>query len=331
MQASAIRKRTFTTIAIALTAACAFAPVMANAAGYPEKPVQMVVPFPPGGAGDILARLLGKQMEASLGQPVVVENRPGAGTIIGAQYVANAKPDGYTLLLSSNSTFSVNPAIMAKLPYNAETSFEPVGMVSKAALVLIANPSTKFTTLPQVIAAAKATPGTFAFATPGNGTVFHFAGEMLNYQAGIKMLHVPYRGSAPALTDLVGGQVPLMYDTVVSATPHIKAGKVVPIAVTTSTRSGLLPQVPTIAESGFPGFEMSSWISLVLPKGAPADVRAKLEKSLATAMSDQAFKAKLLTTGFEPAYAPMKNWSEFVSKDIAALRATATRAQIGVD
>jgi tripartite-type tricarboxylate transporter receptor subunit TctC len=315
----------------ALGLAGAVAPLAASAADYPDKPVSLVVPFPPGGAGDILGRLLARQLEPSLGKPVVVENRPGAGTIIGAQYVANAKPDGYTLLLSSNSTFSVNPALIAKLPYNAETSFEPVGMVSKAALVLVTNPSTGFTTLAQVIAAAKASPGTLSFATPGNGTVFHFAGEMFNYQAGIKMLHVPYRGSAPALTDLIGNQVPLMYDTVVSASPQIKAGKVVPIAVTTAKRSALLPNVPTIAESGYPGFEMSSWISLVLPKGAPPEVRAKLEKSLAGAMASAEFKDKLLAAGFEPAYAPMKNWSEYVSKDIAALRAIATRAQIRVD
>jgi tripartite-type tricarboxylate transporter receptor subunit TctC len=320
-----------TTLACALGVACTLAPLAATAAGYPENPVQLVVPFPPGGAGDILGRLLAKELSPSLGQAVVVENKPGAGTIVGAQYVANARPDGYTLLLSSNSTFSVNPAIIAKLPYNAETSFEPVGMVSKAALVLVSNPSTGYTSLAQVVAAAKESSGKLSFATPGNGTVFHFAGEMFNYQAGIKMLHVPYRGSAPAITDLIGGQVPLMYDTVVSALPQIKAGKVVPIAVTTDKRSALLPNVPTIAESGYPGFEMSSWITLVLPKGAPTDVRARLEKALATAMSNTEFKDKLLAAGFEPAYAPMKNWGEYVSKDIAKLRAIATRAQIRVD
>ncbi|MES2945183.1 MAG: tripartite tricarboxylate transporter substrate binding protein [Pseudomonadota bacterium] len=320
----------FSTIVLAAVAGT-LAPLVAVAGAYPEKAIQIVVPFPPGGAGDIMGRLLAKQLAPSLGQPVVVENKPGAGTIVGAQYVANAKPDGYTLLLSSNSTFSVNPAIMAKLPYNPETSFEPVGMVSRAALVLVSNPSTKFTSLAQIIAAAKASPGNLSFATPGSGTVFHFAGEMFNYQAGIKMLHVPYRGSAPAITDLIGGQVPLMYDTVVSATPQIKAGKVVPIAVTTAKRSALLPNVPTIAESGFPGFEMSSWITLVLPKGAPPEVRSKLEKALASALSSTEFKDKLLAAGFEPAYSPMKNWSEYVSKDIASLRAIATRAQIRVE
>jgi tripartite-type tricarboxylate transporter receptor subunit TctC len=324
--------RTSALLHAAAWACASFAALLpAHAAGFPEKPVQVVVPFPPGGAGDVMGRLLARQLETRLGQPVVVDNRPGAGTAIGAQYVANAKPDGYTLLLSSNSTYTLNPAIQPKLSYDPAKAFEPLGMVANLALVLVAHPSVQAGNVKQLVAAAKATPDKYMYGSFGNGTVSHFAGEMFNAAAGVKMTHVPYRGSAPAMTDLVGGQIPLAFDSVVAAAPHIKTGKIKPLAVTTAARSALMPEVPTVAESGYAGYEMSSWIVLVAPRGLPPEVRQKLEQALAASMEDADLRDKLKGVGFEPAYAPVKDWSGMLGRDISRLRKIAEQSNIKPD
>jgi tripartite-type tricarboxylate transporter receptor subunit TctC len=324
--------RTSALLHAAAWACASFAAVLpAQAAGYPEKPVQIVVPFPPGGAGDVMGRLLARQLESRLGQPVVVDNKPGAGTAIGAQFVANAKPDGYTLLLSSNSTYTLNPAIQPKLSYDPVKAFEPVGMVANMALILVAHPSVQENSVQQLVAAAKAAPEKYMYGSFGNGTVSHFSGEMFKAAAGVKMTHVPYRGSAPAMTDLVGGQIPLAFDSVVAAVPHIRTGKIKPLAVTTTTRSALLPDVPTVAESGYAGYQMSSWIVLVAPRGLPPEVKQKLEQALAAAMDDAELRDKLKGVGFEPAYAPIKDWSGMVGKDIARLRKIAEQSNIKAD
>ncbi|SDE08187.1 Tripartite-type tricarboxylate transporter, receptor component TctC [Variovorax sp. CF079] len=317
--------------AAAWTCASLATTLSAHAAGYPEKPVQIIVPFPPGGAGDVMGRLLSRQLEARLGQPVIVDNKPGAGTAIGAQFVANAKPDGYTLLLSSNSTYTLNPAIQPKLSYDPIKAFEPLGMVANLALVLVAHPTVQASSVQQLVAAAKAEPDKYMYGSFGNGTVSHFAGEMFKSAAGVKLTHVPYRGSAPAMTDLVGGQIPLAFDSVVAAVPHIKTGKIKPLAVTTAARSTLLPDVPTVAESGYPGYQMSSWIVLVAPRGLPPEVKQKLEQALAASMEDAEMREKLKGVGFEPAYAPIKDWSGMVGKDIARLRKIAEQSQIKPD
>jgi len=319
-------RKHFLELLLMLAASCAAA--ITGAAGYPERPVQLVVPFPPGGAGDVLARILARQLETNLGQAVIVENKAGAGTIIGAQAVANARADGYTLLLSSNSTYTVNPAIHAKLPYDPAKDFEPVGMVATASLVLLSNPASQFGTVQQLVAAAKANPEKIFYGSFGNGTVVNFAGEMFNAAAGVKLTHVPYRGSSPAMTDLIGGQIPVTFDTVVAALPHLKTGKIRALAVTTARRSALLPDVPTMAESGYPNVEMSSWIALVAPKGLQPEVKARLEQALAATMASPEVLEKLKSTGFEPSYAPIKDWPGTVGKDIARLRLIAERAQI---
>jgi tripartite-type tricarboxylate transporter receptor subunit TctC len=323
--------RTSTLLHAAAWVCASFATALPAQAAYPEKPVQIIVPFPPGGAGDVMGRLLARQLEARLGQPVVVDNKPGAGTAIGAQFVANAKPDGYTLLLSSNSTYTLNPAIQPKLSYDPIKAFEPVGMVANMALVVVAHPTVQASSVQQLIAAAKAEPDKYMYGSFGNGTVSHFAGEMFKTASGIKMTHVPYRGSAPAMTDLVGGQIPLAFDSVVAAVPHIKTGKIKPLAVTTATRSALLPDVPTVAESGYAGYEMSSWIVLVAPRGLPPEVRQKLEQALAAAMGEAELRDKLKGVGFEPAYAPIKDWSGMVGKDITRLRKIAEQSNIKAD
>jgi tripartite-type tricarboxylate transporter receptor subunit TctC len=319
--------------------ACLFATALAHAAGYPDRPITLVAPFPAGGAADVLARMLGKRLGDQLGQTVIVENRPGAGTVIGATSVATAKPDGYTLLLSSNSTFTLNPVLLHKLPYDPVKSFEPLAIVANLAMAVLVNPAVPAQDLKQLVAAAKAAPDKYPYASFGNGTVSNFAGEMFNAAAGLKLTHVPYRGSTPALTDLMGGQVPVAFDSVVAAAPHVKAGKLRVLAVTTARRSTLLPDVPTVAESGlptvaesgYPGYEIGSWIAIVAPRGLPPDVKASLENGLAAVMNSPDTAENMKATGFEPAYRAVPDWAAHVNADIARMKKVAEQAQIKAD
>ncbi|MFC5521066.1 Bug family tripartite tricarboxylate transporter substrate binding protein [Polaromonas jejuensis] len=304
---------------------------LACAAGYPERPVTLVAPYPAGGAADVLARILAGKLEEQLGRPVIVDNKPGAGTAIGAAAVANAKPDGYTLLISSNSTFTLNPALQAKLSYDPVKGFEPIGMVGTVALALLANSSVAATSVPQLVAAAKANPDKFVYGSFGNGTSSNFAGAMFNAATGLKMMHVPYKGSAPLMTDLIGGQIPLSFDTVVAAMSQLKSGKIKVLAVTTAKRSALLPDVPTVAEAGYPGFEMNAWLALVTPHGLQPDVKARLDKALATLMASPDTQNKMKAAGFEPGYHAIADWPVMVSAEITRMRGIAERAQIRMD
>lgn len=317
-----------------LAAACCvavFGGTAALAQDYPSKPIQLVIPFPPGGATDVIGRLIGKQLGDRLGQSVVIDNRPGAGTIVGAGFVAKSAADGYTLLVSSGTTFTVNPAIHAKLPYDPVKSFEPIGMTGRTGLILLANRDNPIASLKDLVAAAKAAPGKYSYGSFGTGTTAHFAGEMLLNTTGIKMLHVPYKGSSPAMTDLIGGQIPFSVDTVAAAVPQVKAGKVKAIAVTTAKRSTLLPDVPTVAEAGYPGMDADTWLAVVAPRGLPPEVKAKLEKALKDTMADPDMRNKLLANGFEPAYATGADVSKLIASELPKMRAVAQRANITAD
>jgi tripartite-type tricarboxylate transporter receptor subunit TctC len=303
----------------------------AGAAGFPERAITLVAPYPAGGAADVLARILGKKIEEQLGQPVVVENKPGAGTAIGAAAVANAKPDGYTLLISSNSTFTLNPALNPKLQYDPVKGFDAIGMVGSVALALLVNPSVTAAGVPQLVAAAKAAPDKFVYGSFGNGTTSNFAGAMFNAATGLKMTHVPYKGSAPLMTDLIGGQIPVSFDTVVAAAPQLKGGKIRILAVTSAKRSTMMPDVPTVAEAGYPGFDMTAWLALVAPRGLPPEVKLRLEKALATLMASPDTQDKMKTAGFEPAYQAIPDWAGMVTADIARMRGIAERSQINAD
>jgi tripartite-type tricarboxylate transporter receptor subunit TctC len=303
----------------------------ARAQSYPVKPITLVVPFPAGGATDIVGRLVGQKLGERLGQPVVIENRAGGGTIVGAGYVAKAPADGYTLLISSGSTFTVNPAINNKLPYDPVKSFEPIALTARVPLILVANPQVPVANIKQLITAVQASPGKYMYGSFGTGTTGHFAGELILNATGLKMEHVPYKGSAPAITDLVGGQIPFSVDTVAATLPHIKAGKIKPIAVTATRRSTLLPNVPTVAESGYPGFDADSWLAIVAPRGIPREVRVRLEMALANTMADPEVRDKLLANGLEPAYAPAAAVAALIDHDLPIMRATAQRANIRSD
>ncbi|WP_342131060.1 Bug family tripartite tricarboxylate transporter substrate binding protein [Hydrogenophaga sp. OTU3427] len=324
-------RRAFVSAACALAALSAgMGPVLAQEA-YPARPITIVVPFPPGGSADTVSRLVGKRMSDVLGQSVVIDNRPGAGTAVGAGFAAKAPADGYTLFVSSGSTFTVNPALRPNLPYDAVKSFDPIGIVGRIPLIVLANKSVPASNVKEFVAAIKAAPGALTYASFGSGTTSHFTAEIVLQAVGGKMLHVPYKGSAPAMTDLIGGQVAFSVDTVTAALPQLKAGKIKAIAVTTAKRSSQLPDVPTFAEAGYPDVNADTWIMMVAPKGTPDAVRAKLEKTLAGIVTDPATKTALQAQGVEPIYGNAKASVEQIDKELPLMRAVARRANIQAD
>ena len=270
---------------------------MAGAQAYPAKPIRIVVPFPPGGATDILARAVAQKLTDAWGQAVVVDNRPGAGGNIGSELVAKAAPDGYTLEMGTVGTHAINASLYAKMPYDHVKDFAPVILVAGVPNVLVVNPSLPVSSVQELIAYAKANPGKLNFASSGNGTSIHLAGELFKVMAGVQMTHIPYKGSAPALQDLIGGQVQLMFDNLPPSLPHIKAGKLRALAVTSATRSSALPDTPTIAESGLPGFEASSWFGVLAPAGTPPAIIAKLNGEIAAWLASAEAKERMLALG----------------------------------
>jgi tripartite-type tricarboxylate transporter receptor subunit TctC len=282
---------------IALATLVAPLPAAAQGGAYPTKPIRIVVPFPAGGTTDILARAVAQQLSQAWGQQVIVDNRPGAGGNIGSELVAKSAPDGYTLLMGTVGTHAINPSLYAKMPYDHVKDFAPVILVAGVPNVLVVHPSVPANTVAELIAYGKANPGKLNFASSGSGTSIHLAGELFKVQTGLQMTHVPYKGSAPAIQDLLGGQVQLMFDNLPSALPQIKAGKLRALGVTSASRAAALPDVPTIAESGLPGFEASSWFGLLAPAGTPRDVIARLDAEVAKWLATPDAKEKLLAQG----------------------------------
>ena len=300
-------------------------------AAFPEKPITVVVPYPPGGATDIIARKLAVPLGQRLGQPVIIENKAGAGTAIGAAFVAKSVPDGYTLLISSNTTFTVNAALKNSLPYDPQKDFESVGLIGSSPLVLLAHPKVPANTVKELIALSHKDGKGLNFGSFGVGTTAHMAGEMFKVMTGANMVHVAYRGSAPAMTDLIGGQIPLTFDTNVAAMPQMATGKVKAIAVTSRQRSPQMPQVPTVAEAGFPDYEMVPWIGYVGRRGMPAEVSARLSKAIKDCLSDPAVKAELQKVGLDVLFEPGSVYDKRVAQELPLLRAYVHRANIPVE
>jgi tripartite-type tricarboxylate transporter receptor subunit TctC len=315
-----------------LCIAIAAAPFGGAHAALSERPVTLVAPYPPGGAADILSRIVARHVAPFLpGKAAIVENRAGAGTAIGATAVANAAPDGHTLLMSSNTTFTMLPALRPTVAFDPARSFEAIGMIGAIPLALIANPSTPARTVQDVVAQAKASPGKLAYASFGVGTTSHFAGALFENAAGISMLHVPYKGSAPAMQDLIGGQVPLAFDTVVPTVPMVKAGRIRALAVTSAKRIASMPDVPTIAESGFPGYELTAWLAVVAPKGLAPQTKTQLVKALADAIATPTMQADLTAAGVVVAYEPPAAYDARVARELPAMRALVHKARISAD
>jgi tripartite-type tricarboxylate transporter receptor subunit TctC len=284
---------------------------------WPTKPITYVVPFAPGGNTDTLARLIGQKLSVALGQPVVIDNKPGAGGNIGSDFVAKAKPDGYTILGGTISSHAINPSIYPKMPYDAVKSFEPVILIGSGPLVLAVGANTPYKSLQDVIAAAKAKPGDIAFASAGNGTSPHLAGELLKSLSQANLMHVPYKGSGPAVTDVVAGQVPLIFDTLLVVGSHVKAGKLRALAVASPKRMNSLPDVPTGAEGGVPGFEVGTWQAIFAPAGTPKEIVNRLNTEVATILKQPDIVARLADLGLEPGAGSPEQLGELQKAEIS--------------
>jgi tripartite-type tricarboxylate transporter receptor subunit TctC len=271
----------------------------ALAADYPSRPITVVVAFPPGGASDVLARLIGKQLERRLGQPFVIDNRPGAGGNVAAEAVAHAAADGYTLLLGNNAIFATNAALYRKLNFDPQADFAPIGLIGSQANILVVNPALPVASLAELVALARANPGKLNFASSGHGLAAHLAGEGFKTAAGIDIVHVPYKGAMPALQDVIAGHVQMMFATAVSVVSQIQEGKVRPLAVTTLKRTALFPQIATMDERGLKGFDATTWHGLVAPVHAPAPAIAALAAALTRALDDAELKGQLASLGVD--------------------------------
>ncbi len=270
-----------------------------EASGWPAKPVTLVVGFPPGTATDSVARVLAERFTTRLGQSFVIDNKPGQGGSVGAAAAAKAKPDGYTFVVSATAPMSINPYVYPKLTYDPMKDFSPVGIHTWLPYAIVVNANTKFQTYADLRAAAMADPGRLTYASIGNGTTSHLIMLLLQQRTGLKLTHVPYKGSAQAQTDLIGGQVDMTFDTVVSMLPHIKSGKLRPLAVSTLKRSPLLPDVPTLHELGVSNFEVGAWLGMLAPVGTPRSIVDKLNQELNLALDDEGVKSKLTAMGSE--------------------------------
>ena len=271
----------------------------ALAQAYPTKPVTIIVPFAAGGTTDILARIIGQALTAELGQSVVVDNRAGAGGNIGGQAAAKATPDGHTLFMGTVGTHAINASLYKKMPFDPVKDFAPLTRVANVPNLLVANPAQPYKSVKDLIAYAKANPGKVNFGSSGNGSSIHLSGELFKSLAKVDMQHVPYKGSAPAVTDLLGNQIGIMFDNMPSAIQHVRSGKLVPLAVTTAKRSPELPNVPTIAEAGVPGYEATSWFGMFAPAGTPAPVLAKLNAAIVKVLAQPDVKKKINEQGAE--------------------------------
>ncbi|WP_019448028.1 tripartite tricarboxylate transporter substrate binding protein [Cupriavidus sp. BIS7] len=304
-------------IGIGLATSLTVAAAPSRADTYPNKPIRLIVPFPASGATDLLARAIAQKVGASLGQQIVVDNRPGAGGAIGSDMAAKAPADGYTLLIATTSTHSIGPFINTHLPYNTETDFTPIGQVATATNVLVVPNSLPVKNVKELIDYAKKHPGELNYASSGNGTVVHLTAEAFKAQAGVFITHIPYRGTALAVPDLISNKVQILFDSIVSGMPHVKDGKLKGLAVTSLKRSPLAPDLPTVSESGLPGFESDTWFGIYGPKGLPADIVNRLNAEFNKAIQSQDVKDRLAKLGAEPVGGTPAQFAAMVKHDSA--------------
>jgi tripartite-type tricarboxylate transporter receptor subunit TctC len=271
----------------------------ALAQSWPAKPVRIVVAYPPGGGIDVMGRQIAEKLSSAWGQPVVVENKPGANTILAGDTVAKSAPDGYTVLMTTDATFSINPHLYAKLPYDAARDFAPVALVTIMPFLLVTHPALPVRSVKELVALAKSRPGQLNYGSPGNGSTTHLANELLKSMTGISIAHVPYKGVAPAATDLISGQTQMMSGDLSTLLPHVKSGRMRALAVTSARRSSLLPQMPTVAESGVPGYEASGWFGVLVPASTPAQIVERLNGSIVKGIASADARERLGALGGE--------------------------------
>lgn len=301
----------------AIAAVTALLALPLRAQSFPSRPIRLVVPFPAGGPTDIVARPFAQMLGEIEGQQVIVDNRGGAGGSIGAENVAKSPPDGYSLLMGTVGTHAINPSLYRKLPYDAARDFTALGMVASAPVAVVVNAQAPFANIAELIAAAKKDPGGIAYGSAGNGTPGHLTGEMFAKAAGVELKHVPYKGSAPAISDLLGAQIPLMFDPVQSVLQHVKGGKLRALAVSSAERSAVLPQVPTLNEAGLKGFEATAWWAVFAPAGLPRAIAAKLMADVRRAVDTAAFRDRLLEVGVQTPGATGRPFAEFHKAELS--------------
>jgi tripartite-type tricarboxylate transporter receptor subunit TctC len=302
----------------------------AAAAAYPAKPIRMIVPFPAGGATDVLARALSQKLGEKIGQTVVVDNRPGAGGTIGADAAAKASADGYTLLLATSSTHSIGPAINPRIPYNAESDFTPVAYVASSPNIVLVPNSSPSKSMREFVDYARRNPGRLNYASSGNGTIVHLTTEYFKAQSDTFILHIPYRGTALAMPDLISGKVDVLFDSLVTGMPHVKDGKLRALAVTTLQRTALAPGLPTVAES-LPGFESITWFGLYGPKALPAELTAKINQAVNAALADPDVKERFARLGAEPTGGSPSAFAAMVKADTAKWKKIIAERKISVE
>jgi tripartite-type tricarboxylate transporter receptor subunit TctC len=316
-------------VASVLALAC-LAPASA-ASTWPDRPIRLIVAFPPGGGTDIVARLLAPLLSQRLGQPVAIDNHGGAGGNIGTEMAAHAQPDGYTLLMGNIAPNAINVSIFKHLPYDPEKDFNPIMLVAVTPNILVVNPSVPAKTVGELIALARSKPGTLNYPSAGTGTSSHLAGELFNTMAKTQTVHVPYKGGGAAFSDLLGGQVQLFFATMPAAMPFVKAGKLRALAVTSTQRSATLPDLPTISESGLPGYNAVTWYGLLAPRGTPTEVVDKVNQAANEILQMPEVREKLLASGFEPAGGSPKEFATFISSEVVKWRKVVQTAGITVE
>jgi len=297
---------------------------------YPNKPIKVIVPFPPGGSTDVLLRLISPRLSKQLGQPIVIENKSGASATVGADFVAKSAPDGYTLLVGTLH-HTVAQAVFPKLPYKIDTDLVSIGTLAIIPNLVVVNSSVPAKTVSELVAVTKADPDKYSYGSAGPGSAHHLIGEVFKLETGAKLLHVPYRGSAPAVADLLGGQVAVMFDTAPSAIPHLKGGKTRALAVTTAKRSTALPDIPTLAEAGVPGIDIGTWYGLMAPAGTPAPIIARINAEATKIINDPAVQQQLQAQGIEPLAGTPAEMQERIKREMTEFAARAKKANLKIE
>jgi len=311
------KRRTLRHLTACALAACTLLPAVAQEARFPERPINFVVPFSPGGPTDVMARLIAAELTTVLGQSVIVENRPGAGGNIGADHVARAKPDGYTLLFGTSGPLAINHSLYRNITYNPATSFAPVIRVGHLPNVLVVHPDLSAGSVQELVALDKAKPASLNYASSGNGASSHLAGVLFNNMAGTQLQHIPYKGSTPAIADMLGGQLDFMFDVMPTAQPLVKSGRFRALAVTTLKRSDVLPDVPTLDELGYKGFDASSWFSLMAPAGTPKTVVMQINAAVNEVLRGDAMRGRLASIGASSEGGTPEQLDQFVKAETA--------------
>jgi tripartite-type tricarboxylate transporter receptor subunit TctC len=315
----------------ALTIALVGAFGCAQAQSWPAKPVRFIVPFTPGGGNDTIARLIGQKLTGVLGQQIIIDNRPGAGGTIGAEVAAHSPADGYTMFLAGVATHGINPNLRKKLPYDPVKDFEPVSLIAQAPLLVVVHPSLPVRNVRELIALAKSKPGQLTYASNGAGGSSHMAVELFQMTTGTKMLHIPYKGLSPALTELVSGQVQMMFSSAVAMLPQVKSGRLRVIAMTGAKRSPAIPDVPTVAESGVPGYETGSWYGVVMPAGTPKPIVSRLAKEIAAIAKSPEVNERLVDDAAIPVGNTPEEFGAFIRKELARWAKVVQQGHISLD